>query len=132
MALFSAPQEARPVWTLRQAPAPRGSQDDEDERQCEGCRKWLHARDASPRYVLEVHTADEGTPREKYLCAECAQRHVIEKWLYAVLPQTRPVAMATFSGATAWEGTNADGGFVQFVVVQWAKASPADADEDEA
>src|SRR5690242_3251877 len=118
MALFSPPQDATPVWTLRQVPPPRNRQDDEAERQCERCHKWMHARDQAPRYELDVLAAEEGTPRSHYLCSNCAQRQLIENWLHATLPQTGPVMLATFYGATLWEGTSVDGDTVQFVVLQ--------------
>ena len=123
MALFSLPEEARPLWTLWQVPQARGSQDDEDKWQCDGCDEYIRARDHSPRYRLQAisQEGDEvGMPHDRYLCSECAQRQVIENWLHAALPQTRPVAQATFYGATLWTGTNAEGASVDVVVVQAA------------
>jgi hypothetical protein len=120
MALFSMPEEARPLWTLWQVPQARGSQDDEDKWQCEGCDEYVPARDHSPRYRLQAISEEAGRPHDRYLCSECAQRQVIEDWLHGALPQTRPVAQATFSGATLWRGTNAEGASVDVVVVQAA------------
>jgi hypothetical protein len=120
MALFRMPEEATPLWTLRQVPPVRSHQDDDDERECDGCYEYMPARDHSPRYKLIALSEEEGRPHDKYLCSECAQRQVIENWLHAVLPQTRPVAQATFYGATLWTGRNAEGASVDVVVVQVA------------
>lgn len=128
MPTFNAPADVTPVWTLRQVPPPDGylRYDDEGERQCEGCRKWLHARDLTPRYVLELH---EGAPLTKYLCPSCAQRQIVETWLNAALPQTSPITLATFYGATLWEGMSADGNAVDFLVIQWTKTPPTAGEE---
>ena len=123
MARFSMPEEVSPSWTLWQVPPARRHPDDDDERDCDGCYEYMPARDHSPRYRLQAISGegDEvGMPHDRYLCSECAQRQVIENWLHAALPQTRPVAQATFSGATLWTGTNADGASVDVVVVQAA------------
>src|SRR5260370_25458620 len=54
MALFSLPEEARPLWTLWQVLPARSHQDDEDKWQCDGCDEYIRARDHSARYRLQA------------------------------------------------------------------------------